>query len=63
MPEAALRAPGEGRGASGLLNTAGVSEGEIAYVDFILDAQELIQQGRSNAEIIAALELKSPLAN
>jgi hypothetical protein len=62
VPESALQAPGAGAGATGLLNTAGVSEAEIAYVDLVLDVQQLLAEGRSNAEIAAALELTSPNA-
>lgn len=63
VPESSLQAAGEGCGAVGLLNTAGVSPSEIGYVDLVLDVQELIEKGRSNEEIAAALELPSPLAD
>jgi hypothetical protein len=59
VPEAALRAPGEGAGAAGPLNTIGASPNEIAYTDLVLDIQDLIARGRSNADIIAALEMTS----
>jgi hypothetical protein len=62
VPEAALQAPGEGAGATGLLNTMGVSPDEIAYTELVLDIQELIARGRSNQEIAAALELTSDAA-
>jgi hypothetical protein len=60
VPESVLQAPGAGREAAGLLNTLAVSDAEIAYVDLVLDIQELQAKGRSNAEIVAVLELTSP---
>ena len=60
VPESALQAPGAGREAAGLLNTVGVSDTETAYVELVLDIQDLQAAGRSNAEIAAALELTSP---
>jgi hypothetical protein len=60
VPEAALQAPGEGAGAAGVLNTIGVSPDEIACTQLVLDIQELIAKGRSNAEIAADLELVCP---
>jgi hypothetical protein len=62
VPEAALLAPGQGAAATGVLHTLGPSQGEIAYTDLVLDIQELIARGRSNADIVAALELTSPAA-
>jgi hypothetical protein len=60
VPESVLQAPGAGREAPGLLNTAGVSDGEIAHVDLVLDIQHLVAEGWSNAEIVAELELAAP---
>jgi hypothetical protein len=62
VPEAALRAPEEVEGSSSLVNTSGVSANEIAYVDLILDIQDLIAKGRSNENIVAELELTSPFS-
>ena len=52
--------PFAGREAAGLLNTVGVSDTATAYVELVLDIQDLQAAGRSNAEIAAALELTSP---
>jgi hypothetical protein len=62
VPEAALQATGEGAGASGGLNALGVSPDEVVYRDLVLDIQELLARGRSNSEIVAALELTSSAA-
>jgi len=62
VTEAALQAPDEGQGATGILNTIGITNTEIGYMDLVLDIRALITQGRSDAEICAALELKSPQA-
>jgi hypothetical protein len=62
VPESVLQAPGAGPGRTGLLDSAGVSEAKIDYVDLVLDVQQLLAEGRSNAEIAAALELTSPSA-
>jgi hypothetical protein len=61
-PESVLEAPGAGRGATGPLNRAGVTDAEVDHVDLVLDIQELLAKGRSNAEILDALELTSPRA-
>jgi hypothetical protein len=60
VPESVLQAPGAGREAPGLLNTAGVSDGEIADVELVLDIQHLVAEGWSNAEIVTELELTAP---
>jgi hypothetical protein len=62
VPEAVLQAPGAGAGATGLLNTFGISDSEIAYVDLLLDVQHLLAEGRSDAQIVAALEMTAPNA-
>jgi hypothetical protein len=63
VAESVVQPPDHGREMPRLLNTAGVSDGELGFVDLVLDIQDLIRQGRSNAEIIAAVELFSPAAN
>jgi hypothetical protein len=62
VPESALQAPGTGAGTTGLLNSTGISEGEIGYVEFLLDVQHLLAEGRSDAQIVAALEMTAPNA-
>jgi hypothetical protein len=62
VPESVLQPPGAGAGAAGLLNTAGAGGDEVAYVELVLDVQDLIEQGRSNREIVAALEMNGPEA-
>jgi hypothetical protein len=60
VPESVLQPPDDGSGRVGLLNAAGVDGGEIAYVEFVLDVQTLIDQGRSNQQIVAILEMECP---
>jgi hypothetical protein len=60
VPESVLQAPGAGRGATGLLSRAGVSDAEVDHVDLVLDIQQLLAEGRSNAEIVDALGLTLP---
>jgi hypothetical protein len=59
VPESVLQPRHDGEKCVGLLNLAGVDSGEIAYVDLVLDVQTLIDQGRSNEEIVATLEMES----
>jgi hypothetical protein len=60
VTEAALQGPGPG--AAGVLNTMSISTPDIDSVDLVLDIQHLLAEGRSNEEIVAALELTSPAA-
>jgi hypothetical protein len=59
VPESVLQ-PSQADGESSrILNVAGVSDNEIAYVDFVLDVKALRAQGKTNAEIRKELELSS----
>jgi DNA-binding Lrp family transcriptional regulator len=62
VPEAVLQAPEAGTGATGVMNSLSASPAETAYTDLVLDIQALIGLGRSNSEVKAELELRSPLA-
>ncbi len=59
VPESVLQ-PTQADGESNrILNVAGVSDNEIAYVSFVLDVKALLARGKSNAEIRKELELPS----
>ena len=56
--------PSEGNGTvKRLLDTVGISQSEIAMVDLELDLRSLIDEGRTNEEIITELELQSDAAS
>jgi hypothetical protein len=57
VPESVLQPPHPEGDSNGILNVAGISENEIAYVDFVLDIKALLAQGKSNAAIRQELEL------
>ncbi len=60
VPEAALAAPEQSEGASGVLSTVAVCAADSDYAELILDIRLLLAEGRTNPEIVAALELTSP---
>jgi hypothetical protein len=60
VTETVLQAPSTGGGATGVLNSLGITNSEIACVDLVLDIQGLLAQGKSNQEIIDALDLRFP---
>ena len=63
VSETVLGGATAGDSPSRLLQTLGVSQAETDYVDLVLDIQDLVKRGRSNEEIMAALELSSPEAS
>jgi hypothetical protein len=62
VPESVLKGPGAPEEAPGLLTTAAVSSSDQAFTELVLDIQALLEAGRSNTEIVAALEMTSPNA-
>jgi hypothetical protein len=61
-PESVLRARGADPETPDLLNTAGVLDAEADYLTFISDIRQLLKEGRSDAEVVAALGMTSPKA-
>ena len=59
VPAAVLHPPGDSAGANPVLNTAGISQNEIACAELVWDIQSLIACGRSDAAILAELELSA----
>jgi hypothetical protein len=57
VPESVLQPPHHDGGSGPLLDVAGASQDEIAYVDLVLDIKTLLALGKDNAAIRQQLEL------
>jgi hypothetical protein len=63
VPESVLQPPHAAGESDRFLNVAGISEGEFAYVELVLDIKHLLGKGKTNAAIKEELELSSPHAD